>query len=629
MSTDVVNAFETHPGQTGAEYPVDRLAMARSWTGEAVSAPLCDGSGGDSNVTTAIPTSGRWKRLGEEFGIGRAELDRLGLAQTHFLRLPLSVVAASIALNVLGMAVPLGILQVYDRIIPHASTETLTALVAALLGVVVAEALLRISRGYLTAWAAARFIQVSLVDAYERILYAPRQELARLSTARLLQMLMSVQRLGDFFGGRSRLLLLDMPFLVVFLAMIALIGGWLVFVAVAVLVMFAVATLRLGKSLKSLLEARDQQDSKIYDFISDSLGGITTLKGLAMEAVMLRRFERLQAGAAEIDYKSIEGALLAESTVTALGNVTTVAMVTFGAILAVHGHLTIGTLSACTLLSGRVIQPILGAASLWNEVQKMRLGLENVEQVFAMPAPPDLRRRSEQAEAQHAPGLDLDDVGLETEGRHVLHGITVRLAPGRTAMIEGRDGAGRSALLKIITGESQATSGSVTIDGMPADAFHTLRLGTTVFVPQSPAFFRGTILENLMLFGQGPSAEDAKRAVLMVGLDVEVDRLPQGFDTRLGEGISETLPLGFLKRLSIARALALKPRLLVLEEPQSFLDTEADRRVLACLHQLSGFVTVLFVSSRPSYAAVADEVWRLEEGRLVDVVRKPTPEGRA
>ncbi|MEJ1161946.1 ABC transporter transmembrane domain-containing protein [Prosthecomicrobium sp. N25] len=559
--------------------------------------------------------------LPAQFGIGRAELDRLGLPQTQFLGLPTSVVLASVAINILGLAMPLGILQVYDRIIPHRSTETLLALVVALFVVALIEAGLRVGRGYVVAWSAARFSQVSMIEAYSRILFAPRELHAAHPPARLMQMMSSVQRLGDFFGGRSRLLVLDLPFVGIFLVMIAMIGGWLVVVALAVLLVFAVVTMRLGRTLKAMLESRDQQDAKIYDFISDSLSGITTLKGLAMEALMLRRFERLQASAAQIDYRSIEAALLAESTVTTLGNVTMIAMVTFGAWLAVDGRLTIGMLSACTLLSGRVIQPILGAASLWNEVQKMRLGLESIEQVFALQRPALV----EQDEADGPVAVAFRSVSLTTASGTLFENLDWAVEAGAVALLVGPDGSGKSNLLRLAAGETTPHVGTATVGGIDAQAFRATRVGAVVLVPQNPSFFRGSILENLTLFGGGPTPDQVRRATRLIDLEKEIDRLPLGYDTRLGEGISETLPLGFLKRLSIARALALGPRLLILDEPQAFLDTEADKRLIESIARLAGHVTVLMTSSRPSYAAAATEIWHCEAGRLARVERPAPP----
>ena len=255
----------------------------------------------------------RWRTAAAMFGIGRHELQALGLDKTHLLRMPWSVVAASAAINLLALALPLTILQVYDRVIPHQSIETLTMLLLGLVVVVAIDAVLRISRAYVIAWAATRFTQAAVVTAFDRVMLAPGRALERDPSARQLQKIQAVQRLGEFYGGRSRLVLLDLPFVLVFIAIMALIASALAVVALVVLIVFSAVTMHMGRMLKLAIERRDAQDTKIYDFIADVLTGITTLKGHAMEPMMLRRFERLQRSAAEMDFRAIETGIRSEA----------------------------------------------------------------------------------------------------------------------------------------------------------------------------------------------------------------------------------------------------------------------------------------------------------------------------
>lgn len=558
--------------------------------------------------------SDRWRRLLGQFGIRRDELEAFGLQEARVLRLPRSVMAASIAINTLGLALPLSIMQVYDRVIPHSSGETLLALLSALIVVVIVDGALKIARAYMSAWVAARFTQVSMVSAFERVLYAPRAAFTADPPARHLQRLQAVQRLGDFYGGRSRLLLLDLPFVFLFLAVLALIGGWLVLVALAVVAAFAIATVHIGRKLRAAHESRDRQDAKIHDFLADALTGITTLKGHAMEPMLLRRFERLQRSAAEIDYEAIELAILSEAKVTALGNVTMIAMVTVGAVLAIAGDMTIGTLSACTMLSGRAIQPILGAASLWNEVQKMRLGLDHVRELFALPE----REHAIEAasEPRAAPAVRILGLGHRIEDRTILEAGDIELPAGAITAFTGDDESGKATLLHLIAGEGRPTRGEIHIDGEEPGLYRTRHPGAIGIVAQNPVFFRGTILDNLTLFGDGPTADEARNAAAFVGVDRDIARLPSGYDMRLGEGVSETLPTGFLKRLAFARALALRPGLLLLDEPQAFLDQDADRQLLAALERLRGAVTIVMCTNRPSYLAMADRAWLCRGARI-------------
>ena len=557
------------------------------------------------------------------FGIGRHELQALGLEQTHLLRMPLSVIAASIAINLLALALPLTILQVYDRVIPHQSIETLTILLLGLVVVVAVDAVLRIARAYVTAWAATRFTQVAMVSAFERVMLAPRLAFESAPAARQLQKIQAVQRLGEFYGGRSRLVLLDLPFVVLFIAIMALIASSLALVALVVLVVFSLVTIQMGRKLKVALEQRDAQDTKIYDFIADVLTGTTTLKAHAMEPMMLRRFERLQRSAAEMDFHAIETGIRAQAKVTSLGNITLVAMVTFGATLAVFDHMTIGLLSACTLLSGRVIQPILGAASLWSEVQKVRLGLEQVKALFDLPAP---QHTSAMAGGESPPAIVLSGVGLADGARIVIEPSDIRIDAGAMAAFTGHDEPCRAALMALISGEIAPSTGRITIGGLDPTQFRRGRPGVVSVVPRSPVFFKGTILDNLTLFGCGPSAQEAYGAVALAGLDREIDRLPRGYATELGEGVTETLSPGLLKRLTLARALAVRPEILILDEPQALLDFDADRQQLACLRQIRGLATVIMVSIRPSYVAIADRAFECRERRLIEIhTRSPVP----
>jgi ATP-binding cassette subfamily C protein LapB len=346
------------------------------------------------------------------------------------------------------------------------------------------------------------------------------------------------------------------------------------------------------------------------------LTGITTLKGLAMEPMMLRRFERLQRSAAEMDFLAIETGIRTEAKVTSLGNVTLVAMVTFGATLAVYDHMTIGLLSACTLLSGRVIQPILGAASLWTEVQKMRQGLEQVKALFDLPGP---GQASAEAAIESPPAIVLSGTGLVDAHRTVIEPTDIRIEAGAMVAFTGQDADCRAALIALIAGEIVPSAGSISTGGIDPVQLRRSRPGAVCVVPRSPIFFRGTILDNLTLFGRGPSAQEACGAVALVGLDRDIDRLPRGYASELGEGVAETLPPGLLKRLALARALALRPDILILDEPQAFLDAEADRQQIACLGRIRGLATIVMITIRPSYVAIADRAFECRERRISEI----------
>ena len=538
------------------------------------------------------------------------------LKWSPMLRIPRSVLAASVAINLLGLALPLAILQVYDRIVPNKALETLAMLMLGLASVMVIEAVLRIARSFISGWGGAQFAHGSGIDALQRILYAPTKAKLHEPSNKLLERFNAISTIGDYFGGPSRLLLVDLPFVVLFLTVMALVGGIIVLVPLAVISVFgSVAYLR-GLAMKQTLEARAEQETKNYDFIIECLSGIATVKSMSMEPAMLRRFERLQEDTAQINFRAIDAAGRAQILSAMLGTTSMVMMVSFGGILAAYGGLTIGKLACCTLLSGRMIQPLLRTIGIWNEFQAINVARNEMTALFDLPEP---KIGDGYASDRLTGSIRIDNLCHNTAGAvdDPLLNVSLNVAPGEFVAFRSGVGNSGSALLEIISGEQIPESGSVTIDGYDIADNHDLIGAAVVFVAQQSALFRGTILENLTLFGHGPSVDDARWATRLIGLEKEINKLPDGYDTSVGEGVTETLSGGFQQLIAIARALARRPKVLLLDEPQAMLDSGADRMLLAGLASLRGEMTILVNSRRPSYAAVACRGFAFNSGRLV------------
>ena len=298
----------------------------------------------------------RLKRPGLRDRLWPIHINRLkdhGIPHTALLKMPRSIWVSSVIINILGVGLPILILQVYDRIIPNQSFGTLFMMVCGFLGLLLLEFLLRIGRAYTMGWAATQFEVRAGQDAIQHLLHAPLETVSEEKTQTQLDRLSSIFRLGDFFGGPNSLLIIDLPFVVILVGMMALIAGKLVLVPIGVLMVFAVLTLKFGRQLRHRFEEREVQDNRTYDFIAECLRGMITLKGLSMEPFMLRRVERLQKSRASTNYGAIYASSTAQSISSILGSVTIVATVSVGAIYAVMGNLSLGTLAACTLLAGR------------------------------------------------------------------------------------------------------------------------------------------------------------------------------------------------------------------------------------------------------------------------------------
>ena len=532
---------------------------------------------------------------------------------TDILRMPFSIWVSSVIINILGVGLPLLILQVYDRIIPNQSFNTLSILILGFIGVLILEFLLRLGRAYTLGWAATRFEVGASHFAVKHLLNAPLASVTEDRTQTHMDRLTSIFRLADFYGGPNSLLIIDLPFVLILVATMALIAGPLVLVPIGVLIIFAVLTLRFGRNLRERFEEREDQDNKTYDFVAECLRGVMTLKGLSMEQFMLRRFERLQKARAKTNYGTIQASSTAQSISAILGNVTIVATVSVGAIDAVLGDLSIGTLAACTLLAGRIIQPVVRFASLWSEFQKLELALHEAGELFVLPQRPT-EGVADGREGQ--PLINLVNFTILENEKTILKPFSLSIEGGECLGVTGPDNKAKTAFLKCLAGLQDVDQGQVIYNNIDVNFYRNGNPGSIVMVGPKSALFDGTILENLSLFGTGPTIDEVRWAAGMTGVDFDINRLPLGYDTPVGDGAAEKLPQGLVRRIILTRAIAMLPKVLILDEPQMFLDREADQKLVRCLGALRHNITIVLSTMRPSYFQLADRMLAFEDGQI-------------
>ncbi len=543
-----------------------------------------------------------------------------GIPGTKLLKMPPTIWVSSIIINILGIGLPILILQVYDRVIPNQSLNTLLLLALGFVGILGLEFLLRLGRAYTLGWAATQFQMTVGQLAIKRLLTAPLEIVGQDRTQTQLDRLTSISRLADFFGGPNSLLIIDLPFVIILIATMGLIAGYLVLIPLSVLLVFAGLTLRYGRELGEQFEAREAQDNRTYDFVAECLHGVITLKGFAMEPFMLRRFERLQNSRAITNYRTIMASTSAQSVSAILGNVTIIATVSVGAIFAVIGDLSIGTLAACTLLSGRIIQPVVRFAGLWSEFQKLELALQEAADLFRL----EQRTTEFITDGREGPPtIQLMNVSYQENNTPLLGPVNLTIDGFECFGITGPDNEAKSLFLKTVTGLRMPHSGDVVYNNINVEHYRNGNPGSIVMVGPKSSVFDGTILENFTLFGTGPTVDEVRWAAQMTGVDYDINCLPQGYDTPIGDGAMEKLPQGLIRRILLTRAIAMLPKILVLDEPQMFLDNSADKKLVQCLSALRHNMTIVISTMRPSYFPLADRLYSFEDGAISQIGGTP------
>ncbi|MEQ8709018.1 MAG: ABC transporter transmembrane domain-containing protein [Rhodospirillales bacterium] len=526
---------------------------------------------------------------------------------------------ASITINILALALPLALLQVYDRILPNEAESTLLLLVLGIGMAVVLEGFLKLGRTYISGWAGAKFEHLAGVSAVERLLMTNLADFEQEGSGVHLERLGSLNTLKDFYSGQAFLTIWDVPFAILFLGLIAYLAGWLVAVPVVVLVTFLLFAVFFGKRLKKAVQERMTADDRRYNFIIEVLAGIHTVKSMAMESQMLRRYERLQESCAVADGAVAMDSTNSQSLGTVFSQITTVAVVCGGALLVIDNQLTIGGLAACTMLAGRAMQPLQRAVGIYTRFQTILIARERLKDLWKLQ--PEVK--AGMPKIGHIDGaLELRDVmfrfGKDDE-KPVLEDINVRLKAGEAMGIAGDNGSGKTTLLWLMMGALRPTEGEVYVDGEDLRNFdpHSYR-SQIAYLPQLGELFQGTIMDNITMF-RGEEYEEAATATAeLLGLGEVVSQLPMGYETRVGDGASDALPRGIKQRIAIARALVDQPRIVLFDEANTAIDGSGDNILREMLEKLKGHATMVLVTHRPSMLKLCDQVFDLKDGHLTE-----------
>ncbi|MEW5728023.1 MAG: ABC transporter transmembrane domain-containing protein [Pseudomonadota bacterium] len=523
---------------------------------------------------------------------------------------------ASLFLNILGLALPMTLLQVYDRILPNKSTGTMVLLLTGVLAALAMESLLSFGRSYVTGWIGAKFEHKASITALDRLVMSGIHDFEKEGSGVHLERMNSLTTVREFYAGQALLTLLDLPFAILYLSLVGFMGGWLVVVPLVLLITFGFTAVKIGTSLREAIHKRMTADDRRFNFIIEVLGGIHSVKAMAMETPMVRRYERLQEACAE-GYHSV-----ALKSANALGvssffsQLTMIAVAGFGSTIVVAGDMTTGGLAACSLLAGRAMSPLQKALGVWTRFQTFILARERLRKLFAMPreAPLDLPKLPKVQGR-----LELRDVSFRYDDKSpmIIDGASIAVEEGECVVISGGNGSGKTTLLALMQGAMQPSSGTVLVDGRDVTGFEPQSVRDQIaYLPQSGVLFQGTILQNITMF-RPEFDEVAVETAALLGLDEVVATMAMGFDTPVGDGAYDSLPRGIKQRIAISRALVNNPRIVLFDEANTAVDSAGDNYLRVWLERARGKRTLVLVTHRPSLVKLADSVYDLERGRLV------------
>lgn len=528
------------------------------------------------------------------------------------------VLLAAALINVFAVALPLFIMNVYDRVVPNRAVETLWVLAIGLVVVLVADLLLRTMRGYFIDLAGRRVDVLLSSRIMERVL-GIRLEFRPSSVGAFAANLRSFETVRDFITSATVTALVDLPFALLFLAVIAWID-WPMFLPalVGMLLVMGYAWLVQGK-MHELAEVTYRAGAMRNASLVESLVGLETVKAMGAEGVMQRKWERSAIFLARI---STQLRLLAATAINSAQwtqQLVSVSVIVLGVYRIGDGALSIGGLIACNLLAMRAMAPFGQIAGLMTQFQNAKTSLTSLNQIMAREV-----ERPEQAGFVSRPHLrgeiEFKDVSFSYPGesaRDSLLGVSFRIRPGERVAILGRVGSGKSTLLRLMLGLYQPTAGAVRIDGVDIRQLDPSELRKNIgYVPQDITLFYGSLRENIELAAPALDDADLLHAAEIGGLSELINTHPRGFDMTVGER-GESLSGGQRQGVAIARAVVGNPPILLLDEPTGAMDNSSEEQVKRQLREFAARKTLILVTHRTSLLDLVDRLIVIDGGRVV------------
>jgi PrtD family type I secretion system ABC transporter len=514
----------------------------------------------------------------------------------------------SLAINLLLLAPPLYMLQVFDRVLSSRSEETLVVLTVAALVALGFMALLDVLRARLLVAAGVvldRRIGPQVLDGL-------LAQTAKLGGAAYLNGLRDVNTLRGFLSGAGLLAVLDAPWLPLFVGLIFLFHPLLGAVALAGAVLMVLLAFLNERLTKKHLEGAQAQARRAGRFIDANVRNAEVVAALGMLPAVTQRWARLNDGALreQVKVNSVGGTF---SGLTKFARqFIQLAMLAAGAFLVVSQDLTAGLMIAATIILGRALAPVETLVAGWRSLAEARAAWRRLRELLAgnPPAEPGTELPAPQGR------LEVEQVVFRLPGaeRPIIRGVSFSLKPGEALGLIGPSASGKSTLVRLAVGVWKPMSGAVRLDGADVAAWPRERLGPHLgYLPQDVELFGGTVAENIARLAE-PDAAEVIRAAQRAHVHELVLRLPKGYDTDIGES-GQALSPGQRQRIALARALYGRPHLVVLDEPNANLDHEGETALLRTLQTLKADdVTVIIVAHRPSLLRGVDKLLVLREG---------------
>ncbi|AUG05331.1 type I secretion system permease/ATPase [Pseudomonas sp. S09G 359] len=604
-----------------------RSAVLLSWEGDSARLLLSESDGGEVQVSREALSqdySGRvfFAQPQHKFDVTSGTL--IPRARSWFKDtlkrsrwLYADAIAASLVINLIALAAPLFVMNVYDRVVPNQATATLWVLAIGICGAYLFDLLLKSMRSLCLDLAGKKTDLIISATLFERIVgMSMKMRPARVGS--YASNIHEFQGMRDFLTSLTLASLIDLPFTLIILGVIALLGGHLVWIPIVAFPLALGIGHFLQKPLTATLERTMALGAERQSSLIETLAGLDAVKVNNAESERQYQWEQTigTLSRLELRVKVLSG--LAMNITLLIQQVAGVAMIIFGVYQIIDGTLSMGGLVACYMLSGRALGPLAQLSGLLTRYQQAKVTMVSVDQMMELPQERNFDERPlSRKSLQGAMTFREVDFTYPNQQNLALRGINLNVRPGEKIGIIGRSGSGKSSLAKLLVGLYQPDSGSLLVDGVDIRQIDVSELRHNIgYVAQDIQLLAGTLRDNLVSGARYVDDEMVLQAAELAGVHEFARLHPQGYELQVGER-GQNLSGGQRQNVALARALLLNPPILLLDEPTSAMDNTGEERLKQRLQSVIENKTVILVTHRASLLSLVDRLLVIDRGQIL------------
>jgi subfamily B ATP-binding cassette protein HlyB/CyaB len=525
------------------------------------------------------------------------------------------VLLASLAIQLMALVTPLFTQVVIDKVIVHHTMSTLIVVGVAMAIFMIFTAVMSWIRQYLVLHTGNRIDAVLGSRVFQHLTRLPLRYYEKRPTGVVVARVQGVEQIREFIASAAVTLILDCPFLLIFLGIMFYYSVPLTLVSVSILALIVVLSLAVAPILRERLNQQFLLGARNQAFLTEYVSGMETLKSLQMEPQLKGRFGEMLATYMNAGFKTKQLGNTYNTSANLLEQLMTLAILCYGAWLVMNNaEFTIGMLVAFQMFAGRLSQPLLKLVGLWQQFQQASIAVQRLGDLMNAPAEP--YSLVPQRDGGGSGQIELQGVAFRygDSSPFLYRDFSLRIRAGQCVALMGPSGSGKSTLAKLLQGFYWPSDGQILIDGRDTRCLSANELRQNFgVVPQETILFSGTIYDNLVAANPQATFVEIVQACRMAEIHEVIEKLPEGYQTVIGErGIG--LSGGQKQRISIARALLKRPKILIFDEAVSSLDQSTAEQLAKTVNALKGRVTILFITHALPRALRFDAVYEIGRG---------------